>query len=124
MYSKSWMRRSLWLLAIALVAGQTSCKREEASQRPAKPAEAAPSTEAPPVDQAAVRAMLAKADALDGTEDKIVTRCASCRLNMDGKPEHSLKALDYTMYFCSEHCAQQFGQDLTGSILAMNVPED
>jgi len=68
-------------------------------------------------------AKLAKADLLDGKADKIVTRCASCALGMDGKAEHSLKALDYTMYFCTAGCAERFAKNMTESIEAMEVPD-
>ncbi|UCE60229.1 MAG: hypothetical protein JSU63_00480 [Phycisphaerales bacterium] len=76
------------------------------------------------VSSAQLVAKLAKADRLDGKVDKIVTRCASCAFNMDGKPEHTLKAEDYTLHFCTETCAQQFAKNLTKSVLAMNIPED
>lgn len=68
-------------------------------------------------------AKLAEADRLDGKADKIVTRCAGCAFNMDGKPDHALKVLDYTLYFCEETCAQQFAKNLTESVLAMKIPE-
>ena len=85
--------------------------------------------EAPAVDTIAAETktkmtgLLSKADLLDGKEDKIVTRCASCMLNMDGTNEHTVKVLDYTMYFCTEHCAKSFAKDTTKSVLAMKIPE-
>lgn len=66
--------------------------------------------------------LLAKADALDGQTDKIVSRCASCALGMDGSEEHSLRVGEYTMYFCKEDCQQAFDQDVAESVLAMKVP--
>jgi len=128
MRGKSFYSSGMWLLAAFLVVGLTSCSKEESSEpaaptkveSPAKTAEAPPAT--PEVDEAKVLALLARADALDGQTDKVVTKCASCLLSMDGKPEHSLKAMDYTMYFCTEGCAERFGKDLTNSILAMKIP--
>jgi len=137
MRGKVFCSLGLWMLAATLTVGLTSCSKDEAPEpaaaekveSPAKAVETAPKTvEVPPaaaaVDEAKVLTLLAKADALDGQTDKVVSKCASCSLNMDGKPEHSLKAMDYTMHFCTKGCAQKFGKDLTTSILAMNIPGD
>ena len=74
------------------------------------------------VDEAAVLAVLAKADLVDGSEDKVVSKCGTCALGMDGKAEHSLKTSGYTMYFCSEHCRDAFAENTDKSILAMKIP--
>lgn len=66
--------------------------------------------------------ILAKADALDGQSDKIVSRCASCALGMDGSKEHSLRVGEYTMCFCRDDCQQAFSKDVSQSVLAMQVP--
>jgi len=64
---------------------------------------AAPSaTPAATVPDAAV---LQKADLADGVEDKVVSKCASCALGMDGDPAHAVQVGDYSMHFCSESCA-------------------
>jgi hypothetical protein len=135
MRDKLFCSSGLWILAATLAIGLTSCSKDEAPQpAAAEKAESAPkapetpkTAEAPPSvpadDEAKVLSLLAKADALDGQVDKVVTKCASCLLSMDGKPEHSLKAMGYTMHFCTEDCAQKFGKDLTQSILAMKIPE-
>ena len=54
--------------------------------------------------------VLAKADALDGQSDKIVSLCASCALGMDGSKEHQLHVGEYTMYFCRDDCQQAFSE--------------
>ena len=66
--------------------------------------------------------MLAKADALDGQTDKVVTRCASCELGMDGTKEYALRVGEYTMYVCQEDCKQAFGKDVAKSVMDMQVP--
>ena len=75
-------------------------------------------------ETAELMAKLAKADLLDGTEDKIVTRCATCALKMVGKPEHSMNVMGYTMYFCSDQCAKSFGADTTKALRELVVPEE
>ena len=54
--------------------------------------------------------ILAKADQVNGTADKIVTKCARCNLAMDGTKEHALKVGEYTLLFCSEDCKQTFAK--------------
>ena len=76
-----------------------------------------------PEQIAEVKARLASADALDGTVDQIVTRCATCKLGMDGSAKHELKAHGYTMRFCSGGCSKSFGKSLDASILALEIPE-
>lgn len=75
---------------------------------PAPPAAAAPATPAPMAPSALTTeeatAILAKADALDGTTDQVVSKCAGCMLAMDGKPEHALTAHGYTLHFCADTC--------------------
>ena len=65
---------------------------------------------------------LAKADALDGQGDKIVSLCASCALGMDGSNEHSLHVGEYTMHFCADDCKQAFSEDISKSVLSMKPP--
>jgi YHS domain-containing protein len=67
--------------------------------------------------------VLAKADALDGQGDKIVSLCASCALGMDGSSEHPLHVGEYTMYFCTDDCKQAFSEDISKSVLGMKLPE-
>lgn len=56
-------------------------------------------------------ARLASADAADGTTDKIVGKCATCALRMDGKAENELKLEGYTMHFCSSKCKDMCAKD-------------
>jgi hypothetical protein len=68
-------------------------------------------------------AQLAKADAVDGKTDKVVSNCASCALSMSGSPDHAIAVSGYTMHFCTTDCKESFGKDITKSVLAMKVPE-
>lgn len=111
------------ILPVFLVA-VAGCPKEKAVETDAgSPTETAKSVKSDADIQAEVEAKLAKADLLDGNADKIVTRCASCALAMDGSEAHSLKVLDYTLYFCTERCASTFGEDTTKAVLAMKIPE-
>lgn len=75
------------------------------------------------VTKAAVEAMLTEADEFDGKTDKVVSKCASCALGMDGKSEHALEVSGYTLHFCSEDCKTGFEKDTTKAILALKIPE-
>ena len=66
--------------------------------------------------------VLAKADALDGQDDKIVSLCASCALGMDGSNEYPLRVGEYTMYFCADDCKEAFSEDISKSVLGMKLP--
>ena len=121
-----------WCLAGAIVSTVLAgCSKEEPAKssteiKPEAKAEQAQSdaNESAAKTQAAVEAKLAEADALDGTTDKIIQRCASCALGMDGKSEHALELSGYTLYFCSGSCQEEFAKDLTKSILDLEIPED
>jgi len=47
---------------------------------------------------------LVAADAVDGETDKIIKKCATCALRMDGKDEHAMQLEGYTLQFCSKRC--------------------
>ncbi len=95
--------------AIVLVsAAATGCSRKGADK---------------PVDAKQVEAQLVKADAYDGTEDKIVASCANCRFGMDGTDSHVVEAHGYKMHFCSDSCRKAFATDTDAKIVAMVVPE-
>ncbi len=68
-------------------------------------------------------AKLAKADLLDGMEDKVVTRCAMCALSMDGMRDFTVKAAGYELLFCRQGCIDAFSEDVNKSILSLNVPD-
>jgi len=125
MLMRRFNRCTCCLISTVLLLAVTGCPKEEESKS-ATPPDDAKSTEPTKSEAdstAEVEARLAKADLLDGTADKIVTRCASCALGMDGTAEHALKVLDYTLHFCTPGCAQRFGENLTESVLAMKIPE-
>lgn len=115
------------MLAFGLLAGgmlvASGCSRQggpstTASQPEAGAADAPAEFDATPE----MAAVLAKADALDGQSDKIVSLCASCALGMDGSDKHQLRVGEYTMYFCADHCKQAFSEDISKSVLAMKLP--
>ena len=86
-------------LLIVILAG---CGKDEAGKEPA--------AGTPGLSEASLAA-LAKADAADGTTDKIVSKCPTCMLAMDGKAEFSATCGDYTVHLCSEHCKESFTKD-------------
>ncbi len=71
-----------------------------------------------------VEAKLARADSFDGKTDKVVSKCPSCALEMDGSNEHALKVSGYKLHFCSADCKTGFEKDTTKAILALQIPED
>ena len=64
---------------------------------------------------------LAKADAMDGTTDKVVHKCAGCALGMDGKADHAFELEGYTMHFCSGPCRDGFQDGAADKVLALKV---
>jgi hypothetical protein len=135
-------RFGVCVLAVAVMLSVSAgCKKEEPTKTPeaSKPAvEAKPAAKSESGLESAVsgalkagaeamdevKAKLAAADALDGTEDKVVVRCASCRLGMDGSKEHTVTVSGYTLYFCTDACKDRFAEDVTKSILALEIPDE
>ena len=132
-----------WCLAAALAFATTAgCKKEEAPPSEKPPAAAVTTEkvavpekevvpkvegltkEVAPEMQADVEARLAKADALDGTVDKVVSKCPACGLAMDGKSEHALEVAGYTLHFCSDQCNAKFAKDPTKEVLALKIPTE
>jgi len=74
-------------------------------------------------DSDAVAAKLARADAVDGEEDLVVSKCAGCALGMAGKAEHALAVGQYSMHFCAAECKARFARDPGAAVLAMEIPE-
>jgi YHS domain-containing protein len=66
---------------------------------------------APALSPAKVEARLAAADAADGRVDKVVSRCASCGLGMEGDAQHASTYAGYELHFCSAECKQRFDAD-------------
>lgn len=111
-----WIRRTIQqvafaqALALLLLVG---CRKEKARSPVAQVQ----------VDDA-IKAKLAKADALDGKADNVIARCALCRFRMDGDAEHSVQVGDYMMQFCGPHCQETFGKDPAQHLSAMVIPEE
>jgi hypothetical protein len=127
-----------WCFALAFALILTAgCKKEEKPEAAKKAPEAAPvkaaeeAAEAMPEAAALTTAMddkakaiLAKADALDGNEDHVINKCAACMFAMDGKPEYMHEVMGYKMHFCSEECKKAYAEgDAKKLILALKVPE-
>lgn len=103
----------LWALA--------GCEKKEEP----KPADALKQAVADSVSQAtdaAIVAVLEKADSYDGKVDKVVFKCAKCNLGMDGKPENVIVYSGYTLQFCSPGCKKEFEGDVKKAVMAMNIP--
>ncbi len=116
-------RSTCFLLSTLLLVAMGCSGGEEPAPKPELPADVGtPEVPEATADTTLVSAALAKADALDGNVDMVVHKCANCALGMDGKAEHSVKALDYTMHFCQDGCAKKFSEKLNENILAMTIP--
>jgi hypothetical protein len=90
---------------------------------PAPPATPAPAPKAPVAVATAQTApdptlveALKTADAADGTEDKVATKCAGCALAMDGDAAHSVSVDGYTLHLCSASCKSHFSTDVAGNL--------
>ena len=78
------------------------------------------SEQAPCTDQ--MKDVLAKADQVDGTSDKTVSKCAACNLAMNGVHDHALKVGEYTLLFCSDDCKQTYATNLEKAVLGTKLP--
>lgn len=78
-------------------------------------------TTAAVLDPAQLETILATADMADGTADKVVSKCAGCKLGMDGKAEHAVLAHGYTLHFCSEACKARSEPDMNACISGLNM---
>jgi Fe-S oxidoreductase len=103
-------------LGLLVLAG---CSGQEAS----KSAAPAPAAASKPVSSEDLRLKLAAADRVDGTEDRVVTQCAGCRLNMAGKAEHAVQIEGYTLHLCSDSCKAEFSKDVAGNVAALEIPQ-
>jgi hypothetical protein len=65
-------------------------------------------------------AALAKADLADGTEDKVIQKCAGCSLAMDGDAAHSIDHEGYSLHMCSIECKTNVEADLDGTLAKLN----
>lgn len=64
-----------------------------------------------PAASADPAAILAAADAHDGTVDHVVGECGGCMLGMPGDPAHAVEHAGYELHFCSESCKASFEAD-------------
>ncbi len=74
------------------------------------------------LDQAldpALSAALAAADAADGKIDRVVSKCMTCSLHMDGEEKYRADAYGYTMHLCSENCLFWFERNPERAIRAL-----
>ncbi len=72
---------------------------------------------------AASLAILAKADASDGNVDNVISKCVTCRLGMDGSPEHTVNYGGYAVHLCSEDCKKAFSADPEKALQALSFPK-
>jgi hypothetical protein len=75
--------------------------------------------EALPALQGEALLALEAADAADGATDKLVGKCVTCKLHMDGKTEHSVSVGEYQMNFCTDNCLKSFIKDPVKALLAL-----
>jgi len=116
--------RTCWLVGSMVLISVAGCRKEEPEkEQPASDAKVDAKVKVNVKVKVKVEAKLAKADQVDGTADKIVSKCPACALGMDGKSEHALQVSGYTLHFCSEKCKTEFEKDTTKSILDLKIPE-
>lgn len=123
MIARALQRTRIGVLPVLIIGMAVGCEKKTPDGNPpsAQTGAARASTDDDP-GGAEVEARLARADAADGAADKIIRKCASCSLAMDGTPEHALTAHGYTMQFCSDHCRDRFADDTDAAIMAMQLP--
>jgi hypothetical protein len=79
-------------------------------------------TEIGTVASAAMTALLEKADAADGTTDKVVSNCVTCGLKMAGSADNAAKVGDYEIHLCSANCLGSFNEDPEKALAALDLP--
>jgi len=68
------------------------------------------------VDAAKITEGLKTADAADGTEDKVVHKCAGCSLGMDGDKANTINYQGYELHMCSAMCKTHYEKDLEANL--------
>jgi YHS domain-containing protein len=66
-----------------------------------------------------VLARMAEADAADGTVDKVIRKCVTCSLYMDGDAAYTATAHGYEVHLCSESCLDRFQRDPDRAVRSM-----
>ena len=61
-------------------------------------------------------AVLAAADAEDGTVDHVVEKCVVCSMAMPGDPTQTVTLGDYELHMCSALCTEAFEADIPGTM--------
>jgi len=100
------------LLAMSMVS--TGCGRDDSSRDSRAPLKIEVT--------AAAASMLARADAMDGSEDHVVALCAGCALGMAGDATTTLEAGDFSMHFCSDSCLDYFAENTEEAIASLDLP--
>jgi YHS domain-containing protein len=103
--------RATVLILMAGVITFAACQKAEVGQPASAPEVAV---------QVSDDARLAAADAADGATDHVVSKCATCRLGMDGVPAHTVSYAGYELHFCSAECKEAFEKD-PGAVIR-NLP--
>jgi len=118
----------LLFISIALISacgGQGTETAESAEAEP--PVAATEAVQAPPEiseeTKAAMVAALEQADAVDGSADHVVQKCANCALMMDGKSEFAAELVGFEMHFCSDECKDGFQQNVEEKLVALEIPD-
>ncbi|MHC5209597.1 MAG: hypothetical protein ACYTG2_02640 [Planctomycetota bacterium] len=70
---------------------------------------------------AAMLAVLEKADAADGTTDKVVSNCVTCGLGMKGSADSVAKVGDYELHLCSDKCLGHFNENPETALTSLKL---
>ena len=109
MFRRFRIQIASFVAAVALVVVVSSCTKDE-------PEGNGDQSKAP---SAEVLAALAKADLADGKDDKVVGKCVSCKLAMEGSADHLVKVGDYSVHLCTADCKKNFEGDPDKALLAL-----
>jgi hypothetical protein len=115
------MRSSYPSLALAALLLVAACQTGDEAVKPARPAHGAADQVATPSDE--ILSRLAAADAADGATDKIIRKCITCSLLMDGDPKHTAEAHGYEAHLCSDQCLYRFTRDPDRALMSMKPPQ-
>lgn len=107
-----------WLPALLVALSLSGCSQQETAPPASSEPPRAP---APLTDEA--RAQLANADAADGKTDQVVSKCVTCRLQMNGKAAQAATIDGYTVHLCSAVCKKMFEKDPATALLALKASE-
>jgi hypothetical protein len=110
------MSRRLALILLALIAtsacrptGRTPAEAESAESK--VPVAATATAVSDPTTDPDLMAKLAAADRADGTEDKVIGKCVSCGLGMQGSAQHALHYGPYELHACSPFCKERLEKE-------------